>query len=325
MSQNQATKVAVSVQQKLRNQATQQKVALNALQTRYARERLLYRLSKSAYRDRFVLKGATLFSAWLDKPHRPTQDIDLLGLTDNTVADVEQVFREICCLEVEEDGLEFKKDTVRGQRIKEGAAYEGVRIHLDAYFAGTRSRFTLQIDIGFEDKVTPEPEVIELSTILNFPAPILKTYPRETFVAEKFEAMVMLGMFNSRLKDFYDLWFLAQEFEFEGELLGRAIKTTFTWRKTPIPLETPTALSSEFYEDSQKQKDWKGLLNKLSETEKIKSLKEVTDLLKSFLMPPTIAVAKGETFDKLWIPSGAWQNPEQAKTSNPPKPHKRLS
>lgn len=318
MSQNQPTKVAASVQQKLRNQATKQKEALNALQARYARERLLYRLSKSAYHDKFVLKGATLFSAWLDKPHRPTQDIDLLGLTDNTLPHVEQVFREICCLEVEDDGLEFKKDTVRGERIKEGAAYEGVRIHLDAYFAGTRSRFPLQIDIGFEDKVTPEPKFMELPTILDFPAPILKTYPRETVVAEKFQAMVMLGMFNSRLKDFYDLWFLTQEFEFKGELLCRAIKTTFNWRKTPIPLETPTALCSEFYEDSQKQREWRGLLNKLTETEKIKSLSEVTTVLKDFLMPPTLVVAKGETFDKVWIPPGSWQNYEQVKTSDEP-------
>lgn len=227
MSQNQQTRVAASVQQKLRNKATEKKEVLNALQARYARERLLYRLSKSAYYDKFVLKGATLFSVWLDKPHRPTQDIDLLGLTDNNVAHVEQVFSEICCLEVEDDGLQFKKDTVRGELIKEGAPYEGVRIHLDAVFAGTRSRFNIQIDIGFEDKVTPEPKVMEFPTILEFPAPLLKTYPRETVVAEKFEAMVMLGMGNSRIRDFYDLWFLAQEFRFEGELVCRAIKTTF--------------------------------------------------------------------------------------------------
>lgn len=151
---------------------------------------------------------------------------------------------------------------------------------------------------------------MELPTILDFPAPSLKTYPRETVVAEKFQAMVMLGMFNSRLKDFYDLWFLAQEFEFEGELLCRAIKTTFNWRKEPIPLATPIALSSEFSEDSQKKQEWRGLLKKLAETDKIKSLSEVTTVLKDFLMPPTLAVAKGETFDKVWHPSEGWQKPE---------------
>ena len=310
MSQNQPTKVAASVQQKLRNKAKEQKEDVRGLQDRYARERLLYRLSQSAYCDKFVLKGAALFSAWLDKPHRATQDIDLLGLTDNSIPHVEQVFREICRLDVEEDGLEFKEDTVRGERIKEGHAYEGVRIHLDAFFAGTKSRFNLQIDIGFEDKVTPEPEVLQFPTILNFPVPSLKTYPRETVVAEKFQAMVMLGMFNTRLKDFYDLWLLSQEFQFKGDVLCQAIKTTFKWRQTPIPSKTPTALTSEFSEDSDKQKEWKGFLKKWKPTENTKTLSEIVNVLKDFLMPPTLAIAQGETFDKVWLPRGLWQNPE---------------
>lgn len=186
-----------------------------------------------------------LFSAWSNEPHRATRDLDLLGFGENSIAHLEQVFRNICCVQVEPDGLEFKDDTVSGQRIKEDQEYEGVRIELMALLGV--ARIPIQIDIGFGDALANRPqELSKFPTILDLPAPRVRTYPRETVVAEKFQAMVMLGIANSRMKDFYDLWFLSQKFEFEGEALSLAIKATFERRQTSVPHVPPLALTPEF-------------------------------------------------------------------------------
>lgn len=248
-----------------------------------------------------------LFSIWSDEPHRSTRDLDLLGRRESTVSHLEQVFREICCIQVEDDGLEFKEDTVRGNPIKEDQEYEGVRINLRALLTGTRTRSELQIDIGFGDALTPAPIDLKFPTLLDFPAPHLQTYPRETVVAEKFEAMVKLGIANSRMKDFYDLWFLSQEFEFEGKTLCQAIIATFERRRTSLPTETPFALTPEFSEDAAKLRAWKAFASKGKLKTDTGALSEVVAILQSFLMPPCLAIAKGETFEKIWEPAQGWQ------------------
>lgn len=308
MNPNGTRNIAASVRQRLLNFARAQQEEFQGVLTRYALERLLYRLSKSKHSGRFTLKGAMLFTIWFNEPHRATRDLDLLCSGDNTVSHLEQVFREICCVQVEDDGLDFKKETVRGEQIKEDQEYQGVRIKLNAFLSGTLTRIGIQVDIGFGDAITPKAEEARFPTILkDFPAPHLQTYPPATVVAEKFQAMVALGIANSRMKDFYDLCYLAQKFSFQGEVFSLAIKATFDRRKTSLPKELPLALTPEFFEDSSKQAQWKAFLRKGKLRADKKTFNEVALLLKNFLMPPTLAAAHGQTFKKKWSSSGPWQ------------------
>jgi len=180
-----------------------------------------------------------------------------------------------------------------------------VRVHLEARLAAARIK--VQIDVGFGDVVTPTPEETEYPVLLDFPAPRLRTYPRETVVAEKFEAMVKLGIANSRMKDFYDLWVMARDFKFEGALLSRAINATFERRGTALPTEDPLALTEEFSDDPGKKTQWAAFLRRLGGEVGGTSLAEVTKTLKEFLMPPVSAATQVETFSKSWPPAGPWR------------------
>jgi predicted nucleotidyltransferase component of viral defense system len=273
--------------------------------TRYALERVMYRLSRSTHRDQFILKGAMLFSLWGGEPHRPTRDLDLLGRGTIDIPRLEQVFREVIGVEVEDDGLEFLPETVRGERIREDEEYEGVRVHLEARLAAARIK--VQIDVGFGDVVTPVAEEIDYPVLLDFPAPRLRAYPRETVVAEKFEAMVKLGIANSRMKDFYDLWVMSRDFSFEGETLSRAIEATFRRRGTELPTALPLALTQEFSDDSAKKAQWAAFTRRLDQGANNQTLTEVVAALKGFLMPPALEAARGEPFVKEWLPSGPWR------------------
>ena len=309
MSQNQPRNIAASVRQRLRNLAQAQQEDFQGILTRYALERFLYRLHQSTYQNRFILKGAMLFTLWSNEPHRATRDLDLLCHGNNAVKHLEQVFQEICQTQVEDDGLDFKAETVQGKQIKEDQEYEGVRIKLNAFLTGTSTRLDLQIDIGFGDAVTPQVRVAAFPTILEgFPAPSLKTYPPETVIAEKFQAMVALGIANSRMKDFYDIWYLCQNFRFEGETLSRAIQATFDRRRTALPVEPPLALTSEFSEDAAKQAQWKAFIRKGKLKASEEMLSEIIAVLQDFLIPPTQAVAQGKKFELFWSPSERWQS-----------------
>ncbi|ELR99686.1 nucleotidyl transferase AbiEii/AbiGii toxin family protein [Gloeocapsa sp. PCC 73106] len=304
---NQSHNVAASVRTRLKNKSTSAREDVSVILTRYTLERFLYRISQSLYKEQFILKGALLFSVWSDQPHRPTRDLDLLGRGNNTLSYLEQVFSDICQIMVPVDGLEFNPNTIKSQKIKEDQEYEGVRINLQANLAGTRTRIPVQIDIGFGDVVTPAPLFLEFPPLLDFPAPQLLVYPRETVVAEKFQAIVMLGIANSRLKDFYDLWFLSQNFEFEGKTLCQAIKTTFARRRTSLPELIPLGLTADFAEDKNKVNQWKAFVSKTKLLAQPPSLSEVVSILLKFLWPPTQGAAKGETFQKFWSPQGNWQ------------------
>lgn len=235
-------------------------------------------------------------------PHRPTRDMDLLGYGAPEIELLEQVLRDLCQIEVAPDGLTFQAESVRGERIKDDEEYEGVRLHVTALL--DQARINLQIDVGFGDRVVPAPEEIDFPTILDFPAPHLRSYTRESVVAEKFEAMVKLGMLNSRMKDFFDLWTLSREFSFDGPTLSNAVKTTFETRGTPAPADDPLALTAEFYEDPQKNSQWKAFLNKSRLSAEEKSLPGIAADLRKFLVPVSSAVAKGETVNRIW-PLGA--------------------
>jgi predicted nucleotidyltransferase component of viral defense system len=305
MSQKLPRNVAASIQTRLLQLAKQRAEDYNYLLMRYASDRLLYRLSQSQYQQKFILKGATLFRIWNGEPHRATKDLDLLGYGINEVSDLVKVFQQICCVPCEEDGIRFQEETVTGERIKEEQEYEGVRLKLKGKLGSTS--IPIQIDIGFGDAITPSPKEVEFSPILDLPAPRLQIYPPETVVAEKFQAMVSLGIANSRLKDFYDIWFLCQNFEFQGYLLSKAIQATFERRKTYLPTTEPLALTIEFAENSDKQKQWQGFLNKGQLKSPQNSLSETIAIIKDFLMPPCLAVAKNEEFSQVWIPPGTWQ------------------
>ncbi|PQO45246.1 nucleotidyl transferase AbiEii/AbiGii toxin family protein [Blastopirellula marina] len=296
--------LSASVRARLLNLAKSNGEAYDSVLVRFALERLLYRLSQSTYRDRFVVKGAIMFQVWTQLTHRPTRDLDLLGKGLPDIDSFVAIFRELCDLIVEDDGIVFSATSVTASKMKEDEEYEGLRVKFEATLGS--ARIPVQVDIGFGDAVTPGSEMIEFPTLLNMPAPELATYPRETVVAEKFQAMVMLGMANSRMKDFYDLFTLCSQFSFNGQVLADAIQATFARRRTPLPSSPPLALTAEFTEDKQKSKQWIAFLNKSKLDAHGQSLSQITDSLQQFLMPPAKAAGHGLTFDRMWLPNQGW-------------------
>ncbi|QIB66505.1 nucleotidyl transferase AbiEii/AbiGii toxin family protein [Kineobactrum salinum] len=226
--------VAASVRARLLDRARGTGQDFNLVLTRYAIERLLYRISISSHADQFLLKGALLFDLWFDIPHRPTRDADFLGFGSAELPDIESVFREICTIE-SHDGVVFQPDTVHAAEIRKEANYAGVRVMLLGVIDSARCQ--IQIDIGFGDAVTPSPEDVEYPIMLTeFAAPKLRAYPRYTVVAEKVEALSSLGIANSRMKDYFDLWILlAQHTDFDGDILRQAVQSTFDRRNTALP------------------------------------------------------------------------------------------
>lgn len=301
----QTSGLSASVHKRLLNLARERNEDFQDYLRRFSLERLLYRLARSEYRQLFVLKGALLFSAWSDTPHRSTRDVDLLSFGQSSTTRLEKLFRHLVRTPVEDDGLDFVADSVRCRRIKADQQYPGVRVQLMAFLG--KARLPIQVDIGFGDVMTPEPVEIEFPTLLDFPPPHLLTYSRETVVAEKFQAMVMLGLYNSRMRDFYDLWSLARTFDFPGELLTQAIQATFERRRTPLPAEPPLALSPTFFEDQTKRTQWSAFLRKSRLEPDDVNLEQVIRVLRDFLMPPTIAIAHHRPFKMSWSPCGPWQ------------------
>ena len=226
--------IAASVHQRLLNKAKESSRPFNELLQHFAIERFIYRLSKSPHADRFILKGALMFSAWCGPVSRPTMDIDLLGKIDNRLEVIIAAIKDACLMDVEADGISFNAETVEAVRITEDAEYEGVRVRVHGSLGN--ARVTLQVDIGFGDVIVPSPSKVAYPAILDFPAPELKGYTMESTIAEKFQAMVKLGVLNSRMKDFYDIWILSRTFDFKGEILAEALEKTFENRNTPITL-----------------------------------------------------------------------------------------
>ena len=297
--------MAASVRQRLLNRARADGDDFQLLLTRYCIERLLYRLSRSEFSGQFVLKGAMLFSAWGRDLFRPTRDLDLLGRGDSSPSRMEQVFKTICATEVEDDGLAFDAGTVRAREIREAQEYGGVRVEFVVRLG--RAKLDLQVDIGFGDALVPRPRTVDFPALLDFPQARIAAYRPETVIAEKFQAMVALGIANSRMKDFYDLWTFASEFEFGGMPLCRALKATFARRETRLPTRPPTALTDEFHRDASKQAQWRAFLRKDSLDARQQGLGEVIGLLSDFLMPPTLATVEGRSFDMTWADGGPWE------------------
>jgi hypothetical protein len=295
--------VAASVRARLLNKARAEKRDFNLVLTRYALERILYRLSISEQRDQFLLKGALLFDLWFDIPHRPTHDADLLGFCLAEVPDLMETFREISRIECD-DGIVFQHETVRATEIRKEANYAGVRITLTGLLDGARCH--VQIDIGFGDAVVPGPENAQYPVILDdMPPPRLSVYPRYTVVAEKLETITSLGILNSRMKDYFDLWILAKHSNFDGAILAKAISATFERRDTSTPSAMPFGLTDEFAEDAKKVQQWQAFQRKNAlET---MPLKTIVEDLQLFLQPVLKAISIDEQLALSWHPGVGWR------------------
>ncbi|MFH1115479.1 MAG: nucleotidyl transferase AbiEii/AbiGii toxin family protein [Pseudomonadota bacterium] len=309
---NQPTKdLGASIRQRLLNQARESRRPFNELLQYYAMERFPYRLSKSPYVNNFVLKGALMFNVWRGPFSRPTMDIDLLGRLGNDMESIIAALRRVCIQEVEPDGLVFEPESLVGERIIEGAFYEGIRVRLRGSL-GTAT-VVIQIDIGFGDTIVPFAVTADYPTILDLPVPLVQGYSKESAIAEKFQIMAKLRILNSRLKDFLDIWLLSHQFDFEGQTMAAAIKETFRNRGTEIPSD-PVALMMAFGQDTAKQSQWRGFRRRNLLEDAPENLMEVVDSISAFLGPVTEAVALGKTFSEIRKYPGPWKEMEALNT-----------
>ena len=293
--------VAASVHQKLLNRARSLQRPFAELLQYYAMERFLYRLSQSAHSQRFILKGALMLRVWQSPEFRPTMDIDMLGKTSNDKNIIVSQIVDVLNIEVEPDGLVFDISSIQSEQITEDADYQGIRLR----FRGTlgSARIAMQIDIGFGDIVHPAPEESELPTMLDFAAPKLLCYSRESAIAEKFEAMIKLSILNSRMKDFYDIWLLSRQFDFNGGKLLRAIQLTFEQRNTVMPNEI-IAFQKMFIDDKQAQ--WAAFCKRLHQEYLPSDFADIVTQVASFLVPVADAMRTGQSFEKEWDAVAAW-------------------
>ncbi len=239
--------IAASVRARLLNLAKAEGPDFNNILVRYALERFLFRLCKSDYSEQFLLKGALLFTLWYDIPHRPTRDVDLLGFGSSDLGSLESTFREITSIKVA-DGIIFDPNSIRVAEIRKEAGYAGARVVITADLAGARCK--TQIDIGFGDTVTPAPVVASFPVLLSdLPAPEIRTYPLYTVIAEKLHAITLLGMTNSRVKDYFDLSVIIERENIDGDILAIALVATFNRRGMEVPEDLPVGLTTEFAND----------------------------------------------------------------------------
>jgi len=306
MSNPNPSNLAHSVFQRLLNYAKEHGEDFNRLLSRYSMERFLYRLSKSEHSGKFVLKGALLFLVWEpDYQRRSTKDIDLLGFTENSLDNLAAIAKELCETEVEADGIEFNSESIRVERIKEDADYEGVRIKGVAFIG--KSRIPIQIDIGFGDALVPGAIPGTVPALLDFPAPKLQCYHQLTAIAEKFQAMVKLGELNSRMKDFYDIWNIIQSEEIDGTELQKACVATFEQRETPFNLKS-RFFSEKFSEAIGKDRQWAAFIRQQGlEGIAPASFKEVVNILHAFFRPMVEAHMSVKVFSVRWKTSGQWR------------------
>lgn len=303
--------MAASVKARLMGVARDRGEDFNFLLTRYVLERLLYRLAQSQHAATFLLKGAMLFTVWSQRPHRATKDIDLLGHGNPDPTRLEAIFRDVCDAQVPDDGLVFLASTVHAEPIREEAVYDGIRVTFEARL-GT-AKIPVQVDVGFGDATTPPPDRVEIPPLLDLPPPVLQGYRRELVVAEKFHAMVDLGMANSRMKDFFDIWFLSQRFSFDGAILASAIKATFERRRTAVPTTLPLALTSTFAQDATKVAQWSAFTKRTRVEPPVPSLPDVTEAIARMLGAVLEEASAGRAFTSDWPPGGPWRAAGETK------------
>ncbi|MFC3146449.1 nucleotidyl transferase AbiEii/AbiGii toxin family protein [Piscinibacterium candidicorallinum] len=287
---------AASVLARLKNRADAKGEDFQLVLTRFAMERLLARLVAAGYQDTFLLKGALLFNLWYDEPHRPTRDMDLLGSGPDDTELLVQRFREIAATQLD-DAVIFDPNTVTAAPIREANAYGGVRVSLMAAIGQTRT--PLQVDVAFGDTVTPTPEWADYPALLDdIAAPRVRVYPVYSVIAEKYQAMTTLGLANSRMKDFFDLAYIAAHDDLDGALLAKAIRATFERRKTALPDAPPLAITSAFAKNEDKIKQWRAFMGRsgLGAME----LSDAVATLYDLLWPPTVVARDGTDATATW-------------------------
>lgn len=270
-----------SVKARLKNVANKTGKDFNFVSIQYLQERFPARLEKSVHRNHFILKGALLLIAYNIPTVRPSKDIDFLGQqTSNEVDQIESVIRNIVAIDLK-DGVSFNPKEIDIKQITEDAEYGGLRIKISATVGGDRHR--LQLDIGFDDKIIDEPVDMEYPALLDFPSPHIKVYSLESAIAEKLEAIVSLGMFGSRMKDYFDIWFIINNHELNKTRLKKAIKTTFANRNTPIE-DFKYVFNDDFKSDVYKHNQWQAFLHR-SSIEHARPFDQIMDELEKFLKP----------------------------------------
>ena len=297
------TNLAASVHQRLLNAAKESQRPFNALLQHFAIERFLYRLSKTAYAEKFILKGALMFTAWGAPFARPTKDVDLLGTIDNSVESITAAMENACRQKVVPDGMTYDANSIVGNTIVEDAVYRGVRVRIAGRLGN--ARVGLQIDVGFGDVVSPGVSQISYPTLLDFPAPKLRGYSRDSALAEKFQIMLKLELLNSRMKDFYDIWLLSRRFDFDGQTLAEAISKTFKNRNTEITA-LPVIFQNQFTQDLDKQTQWRAFLRKSQLTEASETFEIVVTTIAAFLGPVLASLADKKPFRRVWKAPGPW-------------------
>lgn len=296
--------IVASVQARLVERSRELGVEHQLTLARFAGERLLYRLSTSEFAERFILKGAALLLLWLGESIRPTKDVDLLGFGDTSATALRRVFVALCAIESADDGLTFQADSIQVEAIRETQEYGGMRIKIMARLGNVR--IPLQVDVGAGDAVVPPPELLDFPGLLDFPRARLRMYRPETSIAEKTEAMVRLGLANSRMKDFFDIYSLATTRTFDGDTLRCAVAATFARRGTEIPKERPLALTAEFANDAQKQVQWAPFVLRTRRPE-LRELQPVVEQLDRFLWPVLRAAGSEEPWHSQWSNGGPWR------------------
>ncbi len=299
--------IVASVQARLVERSRALGVEHQLTLARFAGERLLYRLSISEFTDRFILKGAALLLMWLNGPIRPTKDVDLLASGDTSAETLRHIFVTLCAIDAD-DGLTFQADSIQVEPIREDQEYGDMRVKLMVMLGNVR--IPLQVDVGTGDAVVPPPELLDFPGLLDLSRARLRMYRPETSIAEKTEAMIRLGMANSRMKDFFDIHELAATREFDGDVLRRAVVATFTRRGTKVPRERPLALTTEFANNAHKQAQWAPFVRRTRRPE-LRDLPPVIGQISAFPWPVLQASARDEPWPCIWSAGGPWKEHRQ--------------
>ena len=294
--------IQASIHDRLNNQAKAQGQPYNEIFQYYLIERFLYRLSISPYSDQFILKGAMAINLLDAAFPRATRDIDFLGIKDVSLSSLENAIKAICAITVEDDGLEFIPESVVSSPIKINDKYPGIRFNFMVHFG--KSVHSMQIDVGVADKIFPAARKIKFTTHIGHKNFMLKTYATEQMIAEKVQTLVQKGQLNSRMKDIFDIWWIASSNQIKGQTLSKSIKTVFINRQTPIPQEL-AFFKTDYYSQRQ-QIAWQSLLKKMRSDMNFPDLPAVLDQLKQFLIPVVYSIYQGARFDLTWDPEQEW-------------------
>lgn len=294
---------AIEVRRQLQAIARDSGENFQRLLERYALERFLHRLGSSPYAPSLALKGAVLFSAWLAAPHRPTRDVDFASTGDHDASDAAEMITTICTFAVDDDGVTFDTADMKVETIRERDSKPGTRATFTARIATARVR--LQVDISFDDAISPAPRPIDIESLINLPSFSVLAYSPATVIAEKLQIIIELGRFNSRMKDYFDLHELATRFELSGPELVHAINQTCKRRSTSIPADVPDGLSNEFASDTEKKQQWHAFLERIEHPNEL-TLPDCITRIRELAQPALKAAAGNAPVPREWTPTWGW-------------------